>query len=210
MVHDEEIEQVSQEFRLSGGNDSITWMGGLFFTHDEFDAVNDVQSLDLGALLLESNPLIWTIDQETDAWAAFGNIDWYLSDQVHPDAGACATRMRKPNSPGGTSGIALVDDALGIPGISEGDEIPFTFLDDKFADDKVTYRVALEYRPTDDNLLYGSWSTGFKSGGFFGDFTLDNGELEPFDSETVDALELGWKVHLCRGSGAVQSGRLLV
>ena len=63
----------------------MTWMGGLFFTRDEFDAVNDVQSLDLGALLLESNPLIWTIDQETDAWAAFGNIDWYLSDQVHPE-----------------------------------------------------------------------------------------------------------------------------
>jgi len=198
VVHDEEIEQISQEFRLTGGNDTLAWMGGLFFTHDEFDGVNDVQSLDLGALLLESNPLIWTIDQETDAWAAFGNIDWYMSDQFTLTLGLRYTD-EKTKFAGGTSGIALFDDALGIPGIVAGDEIEFTFLDDKFEDDKLTYRVALEYRPTDDNLLYGSWSTGFKSGGFYGDFTLDNGELEPFDSETVDALELGWKSTFAQG-----------
>ncbi len=192
VVHDEEIEQVSQEFRLTGGNESVGWMAGLFYSRDEFDSVNDVQSLDLAGILLESNPVFWTIDQETDAWAAFGNLDWYISDQFTATLGLRYTD-EKTQFAGGTSGVALFDDALGIPGISAGDEIPFTFLEDEFKDDEVTYRIALEYRPTDDNLLYGSWSTGFKSGGFFGDFTLDNGELEPYDSETLDALELGWK-----------------
>jgi iron complex outermembrane receptor protein len=60
--------------------------------------------------------------------------------------------------------------------------------------------VALEFRPTDDILTYGSVTSGFKSGGFFGDFTFDQIELEPFDSETVTAYELGAKATLSEGN----------
>jgi iron complex outermembrane receptor protein len=48
-------------------------------------------------------------------------------------------------------------------------------------------------------MLYGSVSTGFKSGGFFGDFTFDNSELAPFDSETITAYEIGSKSTLADG-----------
>ncbi len=58
--------------------------------------------------------------------------------------------------------------------------------------DKVTYRVGLDFQATDDNLLYASVSSGFRSGGF------NSGQgpaaLQPtFQPETVTAFEVGSK-----------------
>ena len=198
VVHDEEIEQFSQEFRLSGGSDRVNWLVGAFFTTDEFDNTNRVDTADFGALLVESDPLLWTIDQKTEAWALNGSVDFMLNEQLTLTIGLRYTD-EETDFAGGTSGIAVNDNALGIPGLLAGDTIPFTFIDETFSDDQIDYRVALEFRPNDDHLLYGSISTGFKSGGFFGDFTLDNGELAPFESETLQAAEVGWKGTLAEG-----------
>jgi iron complex outermembrane receptor protein len=54
-----------------------------------------------------------------------------------------------------------------------------------------TYRAALEYDLADRAILYGSFETGFKSGGFF--FSNDSGVYEP---EYVDAFTLGLKSRL--------------
>ncbi|MCU0728658.1 MAG: TonB-dependent receptor [Sphingopyxis sp.] len=57
---------------------------------------------------------------------------------------------------------------------------------------KTTWRIGLDYQVTDDNLLYGSVSTGFRSGGF------NSGQgpaaLQPtFQPENVTAYEIGSK-----------------
>jgi iron complex outermembrane receptor protein len=57
---------------------------------------------------------------------------------------------------------------------------------------KTTWRAGLDYQATDDNLLYASVSTGFRSGGF------NSGQgpaaLQPtFNPETVTAYEIGSK-----------------
>jgi iron complex outermembrane receptor protein len=57
---------------------------------------------------------------------------------------------------------------------------------------KTTWRVGLDYQVSDDNLLYASVSTGFRSGGF------NSGQgpaaLQPtFNPETVTAYEIGSK-----------------
>ena len=54
--------------------------------------------------------------------------------------------------------------------------------------DEVTYRVALEYDATPENLLYASYATGYRSGGF----SITNGR-EEYDPEFLDALTLGSK-----------------
>ena len=43
-------------------------------------------------------------------------------------------------------------------------------------------------------------STGFKSGGYFGDFTFDSSELAPYGLEEVTAIEAGFKATLADGS----------
>ena len=77
-----------------------------------------------------------------------------------------------------------------------------------FKDNELTYTAQLTYKPNDDLMLYGSFSHGFKSGGFNLDPTAANlinsaavlttGAApiyaDPrFDSEKVDAYEIGAK-----------------
>lgn len=61
-------------------------------------------------------------------------------------------------------------------------------------DDRFTWRAALSYEPNDDVLLFASYSTGFKSGGFnsgAGATALNLTRI--FQRETVDSYELGAK-----------------
>ena len=134
------------------------------------------------------SPVEWINDQETSTWAAFGSVDWLISDRWTLTGGLRYTD-ESVDFTGGTSGTILGTDEI----------IPLTWTDDTFDDDKVTWRVAAEFRPNVDLLTYGSISTGFKSGGFYGDFTVDPGELEPFDSETVTAYEIGAKQTAAEG-----------
>jgi iron complex outermembrane receptor protein len=53
---------------------------------------------------------------------------------------------------------------------------------------KATYRGGIEYDLTPSSLLYFSYETGFKSGGFF--VSIDNPTFQP---ETIDAFTLGSK-----------------
>ena len=64
--------------------------------------------------------------------------------------------------------------------------------------------VKLLWNANDDTLVYLSWSTGFKSGGFTGGADTINpdgtpGEGTTFDDETAEALELGVKSTLWDG-----------
>src|SRR5690606_20313435 len=61
--------------------------------------------------------------------------------------------------------------------------------------DRVDYRLALDYKWSDNFLTYLQWSTGFKGGGinprpFFPD------QVMPLDKETLAAYELGFKSEL--------------
>ena len=55
-----------------------------------------------------------------------------------------------------------------------------------------TGRVSVNYTPDDQTLIYGSVSTGYRSGGF-NLRGINNDTLEPFDEETVVTYEVGHK-----------------
>ncbi|MEN7536690.1 TonB-dependent receptor [Aurantiacibacter sp. DGU5] len=55
-------------------------------------------------------------------------------------------------------------------------------------DDEITWRAALEYDATPDNLIYASFETGFRAGGF----NLTFGQ-EEYDPEYIDAYTIGSK-----------------
>ena len=64
----------------------------------------------------------------------------------------------------------------------------------RFKDDELTYTAQLAYNNNNGLLAYASYSHGFKSGGFNLDPAAAAGGLDPrFDSEKVDAYELGLK-----------------
>ncbi|WP_435203279.1 TonB-dependent receptor [Qipengyuania sp. 902] len=83
-------------------------------------------------------------------------------------------------------------------------ELDGVTLSDTRDEDELTGTAILSYKPTDDLLVYGSYSKGYKAGGFnldrsalavpvaFNVDTLDPTALQ-FDAETVDAYEVGLK-----------------
>ncbi|WP_158094299.1 TonB-dependent receptor [Erythrobacter donghaensis] len=70
-------------------------------------------------------------------------------------------------------------------------------FDQTFKDDELVYTLNATYRPTDAITLYGSFTHGFKSGGFNLDASAAVGGRDPrFGSEKVDAYEIGLKADL--------------
>ena len=68
----------------------------------------------------------------------------------------------------------------------------------RLTDSQVTYRINGTYKPTDDVMLFTSFSTGFKSGGFDprGDAILTPTTSAGFNPEKVNSYEFGLKGNL--------------
>ena len=197
--HDEDIRQFSQELRLGGGSAGVRWIGGLFYSYDQIEAFNPLESPGVFGPFFGLNPLYWDYDQESTSLAAFGSVDFHLSETW-----TLVTGLRYTDETiafnGGTTAFeaggplqTTTDVFNASPEELETLGIPLTFIDDEINESEPSGRIALEFRPNSNNLFYGSVSTGFKSGGYFGDFTIEQEELEPFDKETVIAYEVGAK-----------------
>ena len=109
------------------------------------------------------------------------------------------------------STVANLPTAAGIlvPGTALGAPTPLTFSDDPnepgvfvedFEDDELVYTIKGSYSFTDDINGYVSYTHGFKSGGFNLDSSAASGGADPrFDSEEIDAFEIGIKADLFDG-----------
>ena len=58
---------------------------------------------------------------------------------------------------------------------------------------KFTPKVTLDWRPTDQLMLYATWSRGYRSGGFNGRGQTVFSATTPYDPETVSSYEIGTK-----------------
>lgn len=56
-----------------------------------------------------------------------------------------------------------------------------------------TPKVGVRYQVTDDAMLYATFSQGYRSGGFNGRVDSDDAARQPYDPETIDNFELGFK-----------------
>jgi iron complex outermembrane receptor protein len=77
--------------------------------------------------------------------------------------------------------------------------LPVADLSGTHEDGRGTGKVALEWTPNDDNLMYAFVARGYKPGGF-------NSATDEFDPETVTDYELGWKSTLFDGRLRTQVG----
>ncbi|MCB1686939.1 MAG: TonB-dependent receptor [Halioglobus sp.] len=80
-----------------------------------------------------------------------------------------------------------------IPGVPQGPRSNLLLIapvdvDSTQSNDKVTYRLAVEYDLAEESLLYASYETGYRSGGFNLAY-----ERETYDPETLDAYTIGSK-----------------
>ena len=201
-----DLEQYSQEFRLSGEMGAHTWVAGLYGMQVDGDYTGKFATPFYGY-----DPTI-EMSQKTTSYAVFAQDEWQFADDWKLIVGA---RYWSDEREGTYFGSAPE-----VPGLSAPVTIIFNqsevFPDGKSSRrsdaktrfDGVTARVQLDWKPSDDLLLYGSFNRGSKSGGYTfstgtpydpdGSLTIPRTFLEsmPFDEETLDAYELGAKATL--------------
>ena len=172
-------EQDTHELRLSkGGPGPLTFVLGAYYWDSEYtiDLVSYIGFAVPGVVI----PIPQTVNQTTKSYAAFFEADYALTDRLTVTLGGRYTKDKK------TSGVT--DYGFG----------PNDFLDDPVEEtwSKFTPRASVSFDVTDDVMLYGLYSQGYRSGGFNGRPTTLNSATTPFDTETVDNFEVGFKSEL--------------
>ncbi len=161
------------------------------------------------------------ITQEQDAWAVFGQVDFPIGDRLiltlggrytdetkdidaaytqtaqgpPPDLTAIATNLFLASQGMDFDPTPIL--AVAEPNTAWGSYLfqplaPRPDLDDSLNDDQVSGTAKLSFFPSEEHMFYGSYSTGYKSGG------TNTERISPeFDSlfgpETSESLEIGYK-----------------
>jgi len=121
---------------------------------------------------------------ETTSNAVFGQASyWIIPDRLRITGGLRYTEdektIRRANAT--TNGSQRITSVT-----PTGQEFDFTF-------EETTWRANVEYHLADRNLIYGTVSTGFRSGGFNSGFFTNPAIPASFGPETVTAYEIGSK-----------------
>ena len=186
--------QFSQELKLSGdtlGGD-LEYVFGLFYLreYNETDVIDEVAFLEGGPVVFADR----TIDNETESFAAYGQVDWMFAPNLTLQLGGRFTSETKEFGVNGTAfGAPLVTADLAAAGI------PLELDVNRF-----TPRVALFYNVTPDTLLYASYTEGFKSGGWNAR-SFGAAGFVAFDPEYVKSYELGIKTDFLDGRGRLNA-----
>lgn len=182
-------EAYTQEFQLlSNGDNKLDWIVGAFYLQDNslFDLVAYGGALD--ALVAPGAYQTEQARQKSKSYSIFGQANYEFTDAFSLTAGLRYTSDKRTESEGG-AGIVL---ANGTPIVKSG---PFG-SSDTFK--KLTWRLALDYKVSDDLMVYASYNRGFKSGVYNlpGYSTSTNAPLTPVAPEVLDAYAVGFKSEL--------------
>ena len=193
----------SQEFTLSGRSGKLDWIGGAYYYESDISELWDYElpafqatfeaifglfggfggplppgSLAAFGAKLDGSPspvpfLQFNIFQDTTSIAAYGQATYNFTDRLRGTAGLRWTEDEKDYGQSVVNNLGG-DFCLGLE------------LNDKWSE--VTGKLGVDFDLEANTMLYGSVSTGFKSGGFNGG-TCNN----RFDPETLMAYEVGSK-----------------
>ena len=219
-----EIESFSQEVRVNyDASGDLTWIAGLYYSTDtvEENMLGDVSSAGFGGGALGFNDFRVAYEQDTDTLGAYGHAEWMMSDSfrlivggrytdeqrdwegctydVNGDIAVLYSLQGLSNAEGEPFGAG---ECLTIDGssINELGQVDNPIFEDDISTQNVSGKIGLDYFASDDVLVYGSVSSGFKSGGFNGAPANDWQQLQPYDEETMLAYELGAKATLLDGA----------
>jgi iron complex outermembrane recepter protein len=209
-----DIDSYSQEIRFTSPSEGrVRWIGGAYFVHtDRFISTGNMQDLGHGALPVRrtpsANPLNPQVDangvpvagatfladsQDNDAWAAFADVTFELTDKLELDTAVRYdedTRENTTETPPAFLALTLDPNA-------------FTGQQRKHTWSETQPKVTLRFKPSDTTTLFGGWSRGFRSGGFnqtgVGAVAGASGIAgvgDLFEAEVAETVEVGAKAQL--------------
>ena len=188
----QDSELVTQELRLSGATDLMNWQAGIFASDEDGNDRNN--TVGRGQITAVENESLSVFAQSTFSVADSLNLTlgarWTDEErsaeliELAVAGGSIADAVAMLGSTTLADGTVILNDAGGT-----------TIQNDADFDD-VSWTAALDYKVSDDSLVYGSVSSGFRSGGIDGDGDL----ATEVDAETVLNYELGFKTDLADGT----------
>lgn len=192
----DKVRQFTQELRLAGGSaDRATWLVGAYYSWDR------VRTFSPGFLhdLFNTDVLI-TADQRTESRAVFGQVDWALTPQLKLVTGLRYTDEDRSYIGGTTDlnafGLSFLCFAVGACGLGAPGPHVLSFEDASIHDRNWSWRGGLNFKPSDDTLIYGTVARGTKSGGFFNGISTNSFALAPYRPEELTDYEAGVKTRL--------------
>lgn len=172
--------QLSQEVRVSGDvTDKIDFVAGFFYFNSNYTLDQTTffgPFLQAGAGLPASGGNL--VDHDSKSTALFADAQWQITEQLRLSVGGRYTWDDK----------SIVNDFLktGIPALIANESASWG---------QFTPRASIDYSFGDqsNSLVYGSYAKGYRAGGFNGRGQTAASARTPFDPETVDTFELGFK-----------------
>jgi len=202
------VDQISEEFQLVGSafDDRLNWIAGLFyFTESGEDSSEGVllSGAAGGAVNVFRIPSrTGASDAQNLSYSAFTQGTWSFTDALNLTLGLRFTRDEREVTSQASQGdptlpeahpngqLCNLEDDNGVPRSREDCSITL-----KKTFSEPTWNVSLDYRLSDTHLIYGAHRHGYRSGGF--NSQIDSAaQRKPFESETVDDVELGYKADL--------------
>jgi outer membrane receptor protein involved in Fe transport len=151
--------------------------------------------------------LLWqtALDRQVEQIALFGELSYDVTDRIELTVG----------------GRAFEYDARYWTTFYDSVVIPNSSTDESTSESGRTAKAGIEFKPSDDTLIYASWSQGFRLGQPLatellrslcdqnGDGLLDGSNisstLDRIDSDRLDSYELGAKLSVLGGRGMLST-----
>lgn len=168
-----ETTQFSQELQLISTSDgALDWIVGLFWFDEELETDYLFEDSSIAGFNFFNGGKL-----DTQSWAVYGQGSYDFRESGTP------LRL--------VAGLRYTEDEKKI---DEYQQIP-QFLLDLAGEmdntwDEVTGKLGLDWFVADDVMVYGSYSHGYKGGGY------SIGQFDEFEPETVDTFEVGIKSQL--------------
>ncbi|MFT7527489.1 MAG: iron complex outermembrane receptor protein [Arenicella sp.] len=205
----------TQEFRINGETDSSRWVGGLFYLSIDNNSDNGLKAPS-GSIVntLFGAPFDIGVVSElkTDSYSIFGQYEYDLRENLTLTAGLRLIREEKDFQT--EIGFLFSNDNFTV---NQGDFLPNVPLpgapftaDLDSSDTFWTGKLNLDWRPSDDMLVYAGVNRGVKAGSFnaplLGAFLGSGGvDALPYGEETLISYEAGFKKTLGDGRSTLNA-----
>ncbi|MGE0115060.1 MAG: TonB-dependent receptor [Steroidobacteraceae bacterium] len=196
-----DIETFTQELRLNGKLGPVDWtVGGYYLTsHQNLDGFVNAQGVrapipPLAALYPFGTDILYFITDDRavrDKQSLFANATYHIIDDLNLTVGLRYSNntfnynQRRVDPQG-------FDPLIPTPTPKPQYALPNLGKAPEQGTERLDYRVALDYKLTDDVMVYGQVATGFKDGGINPTAT-SKATQTPFNEEKLKAYELGVK-----------------
>jgi iron complex outermembrane recepter protein len=187
-TNDDKQWQLSQELQLSGKlfGDKLSYVVGAYYMREK---ASDVASADLAIGLAPPlappgpfTPAVFVFNKtDNNSAAVFGQLDFAITDKLSLTAGLRYSKDEKE---------------FGSRNVRQRNNEEFVNVVVNGSWDAVTPRIGVNYKVTEDILLYASYSEGYKQGGFNGRPLVAASEVTEYQPEDLETVEVGIKASL--------------